>query len=132
MALWGRSVLGRQKVPWKVPPGSAKVPPRFQQGCSKFHQMFSKFRGVSGCPGRSVCLGLPKGSAEVSTKVSPRFHQGCASFVISLVFGADPWPSSGNKVLITSCIYIYIYNIIYIYIFIYLFIYLYCFYGAGR
>ena len=50
MVLWGRSVLGRQKVPRKVPP--------------RFHQVWS----VSGSLGK-IRLGLLKG-AEGST------HQG--------------------------------------------------------
>ena len=89
MVLWGRSVLGCQKVPRKVPPrfrgrfrqGSAKDSPSFRQGFTKvplsFHQpRFSKFRAVSGSLSQ-VRLGLPKGS----TKFPP-------SFVVSLV--ADP------------------------------------------
>ena len=87
MVLWGRSVLGRQKVPRKVPPRFHKVPPmlfkfrgvsdsgadlsraakrfrgppRFQQGCTKIPPRFLKFRGVSGSLGQ-IRLGLPKGS----------------------------------------------------------------------
>ena len=71
MVLWGRSVLGCQKVPRKVPPrsreGSTNVPPSFV---------------VSGSLGW-ICLGLPKSSVEGSprfhrgsTKVPSRFHQG--------------------------------------------------------
>ncbi len=90
MVLWGRSVLGCQKVPRKVPPrfrgrfgqGSAKVSPRFRQGFTKVPPNFSKFRGVSGSLGQ-ICLGLPKSSVEGSprfhrgsTKVPSRFHQG--------------------------------------------------------
>ena len=59
MVLWGRSVLGRQKVPRKVPP------------------RFFNFRGVSGAD--------PSWAAQ---KVPPRFHQCCASFVVSMVFWA--------------------------------------------
>ena len=73
MVRWGRSVLGRQQVPRKVPPrfrqGSTKVPRRFHQGSTKVLQ-------VSWCLwGRSI-LGCPKGSAEGATKVPPKFHQG--------------------------------------------------------
>ena len=84
MVLWGRSVLGSQKVP-------LKVPPRFCQGSTKVAQ-------VSWCLWSSgqVPLGLPKGSMEGSTKAAPRFrqgstkvparvHQGSSSFVVSLV-----------------------------------------------
>ncbi len=78
MVLWGRSVLGRQKVP-------RKVTPRFQQGCTKVPPKFFKFRGVSGFLAQTR-LGLPKGSVEGFTEVSRRFHQGSSSFVVSLVF----------------------------------------------
>ena len=60
MVLWGRFVLGCQKVP-------RKVPPRFHQGCSSF--MVSGFLV-------QISLELPTGSAEGSPKVSPRSHQG--------------------------------------------------------
>ena len=105
MVLWGRSVLGSQKVPRKVPPrfrqGSTKVPPRFRQGFTmvprrvagflgqirlglpkgsaegftEIPPRFSKFRGVSASLGQ-IRLGLPQGSAESSAKVPLRFHQG--------------------------------------------------------
>ena len=106
----GRSVLGCQKVLWKVPPrlrqASTKVTQvswclwssgadpscaakrfcgRFHQGCAKLPPRLRKFRGVSGLPGQ-IRLGLPKGFVEGSTKVAPSFHQGYASFVVSLVF----------------------------------------------
>ena len=67
MVFCGRPVLGRQKVP-------RKVPPRFQQGCAKVPPSFV----VALVWGRSV-LGFQKVLSEVrqgSTKVSPRFHQG--------------------------------------------------------
>ena len=92
MVLWGRSVLGCQKVPRKVPPrfltkvpprfhqGSAKVPPRFQQGSTKLLQ-------VSWClwfsapnlswAAKRFRLGLPKVLWKLHlafTKVPPRFH----------------------------------------------------------
>ena len=71
MVLWGRSVLGRQKVPRKVPP--------------RFHQCSSSFV-VSLVLGQ-ICLGLLKGSAvhQGSSTGAPRFHQGSWSFVVSLV-----------------------------------------------
>ena len=102
LVLWGRSVLGCQKVPRKVPPrfreGSAKVPPTFHQaspsfvvslilwgrsvglpkgsaeGSTKVPPSFSKFRCVSDSLGQ-IRLGLPKGSAEGSTKVPPTFSK---------------------------------------------------------
>ena len=53
---------------------------RFHQGSSKgaprFHQGYTKFRGVSGLLGQ-IQLGLPKGSVlKGSVEGSPRFHQG--------------------------------------------------------
>ena len=58
MVLWGRSVLGRQKVPRNV-----QVPPRF-----------FKFRVVSGSLGQ-IRLGLPKGYVlKGSVEGSSRFH----------------------------------------------------------
>ena len=86
LSLWGRSVLGCQKVP-------RKVPPRFRQGFTKVPPRFSKFRGVSGSLGQ-IRVGLPKGSAEGSTKVSPRFHQGSTEVLevswCLWLSGADP------------------------------------------
>ena len=98
MVLWGRSVLGRQKV-------LRKVPPRFHQGCASFvislvfwgksvlgrqkvprkdhvPPRFFKFRGVCGSL-RQICLGLSKGSvlkgsvegSRFHTKVSPRLRK---------------------------------------------------------
>ena len=68
MVLWGRSVLGRQKVP-------RKVPPRFHQGSSKdaprFHQSSSSFVVSLVLWGRSVL-----GCQKVPRKVPPRFQQG--------------------------------------------------------
>ena len=102
MVLWGRSVLGRQKVP-------RKVPPRFQQGCTKVPPRFFKFRGVSASL-EQIRLGLPqgsvlKGSVEGSprfhqgfTEVPPRFHQGCASFAISLVLGVPKGSVEGSPI----------------------------------
>ena len=68
MALWGRSILGRQNVPRKVP---TKVPPRFHQGFTKNPPSFSEFHGVS----RSV-LGLPRGSSWAAKRFCGRFHRG--------------------------------------------------------
>ena len=81
MVLWGRSVLGRQKVPRKVPPrfstkvqGCSTVPPVLQVSwCLWFSAERFRGRFHQGC-----------------TEVSPGFHQDCASFVVSLVF----WGSS--------------------------------------
>ena len=82
MVLWGRSVLGRQKVPRKVPPrfstkvqqGCSTVPPVLQVSwCLWFSAEWFRGRIHQGC-----------------TEVSPGFHQDCASFVVSLVF----WGSS--------------------------------------
>ena len=61
LVLWGRSVLGCQKVP-------RKVPPRFRQGSTNVPPSFSKFRCFSDSLGQ-IRLGLPKGSAEGSTKL---------------------------------------------------------------
>ena len=101
MVLWGRSVLGRQKVPRKVPPrfrqGSTKVSPRFHQvspsfvvslvlwgrsvlGCQKvrgrFHQGLAKvpprFHQVSSLG--QIRLGLPRGLMGCQKVL--RFHQG--------------------------------------------------------
>ena len=80
MVLWGRSVLGRQKVP-------RKVPPRFHQGSSTFvvslgqirlglrkrsHQGFTNVAQVSWCLWSSG----PGPSWGAKRKVPPRFHQG--------------------------------------------------------
>ena len=86
VVLWGKSVLGRQNVPRKVPPrsrqGSSEVPaPRSHQG--------SHFVVSLVLWGRFALV--LKGSVEPnlgSTKVSARFQHGCASFVISLAFSA--------------------------------------------
>ena len=76
MVLWGRSVLGRQKVPPRF--HHFKVPPRLR-----------KFRGVSGLLGRSVL-----GCQKVPWKVPPRFHRGSTKVAqVSLSLwssGADP------------------------------------------
>ena len=79
LVLWGRSVLGCQKVPRKVPPrfhqGPGKVPPGFHQ----VPPSFSKFRGVSGFLGRSVL-----GCQKVPRKAPPPwFHKGFTEVVSS-------------------------------------------------
>ena len=91
LVLWGRSVLGRQKVPWKVPP-------RFQQGCTTVLQ-------VSWCLwfwGRSV-LGRQK---VLFTKVPARFHQGSTNVLqVSWCLwfsGADPsWAAKRFRVIMS-------------------------------
>ena len=96
LVLWGRPVLGCQKVPRKVPPrfrgrfrqGFTKVSPRFHQGSTKLLQI-SWCLWLSGADlswaAKKFRLGLPKSSAEGSprfhrgsTKVPSRFHQGSA------------------------------------------------------
>ena len=75
MVLWGRSVLGCQKVPRKVPPRfrHTKVP-------LIFHQTSPRFVVSLVLWGSSVL-----GCQKVPQKVSPRFHQGSPSFVVFLV-----------------------------------------------
>ena len=114
MVLWGRSVLGRQRVPRKAPPrfrqGFTKVPQKVGQirlglpkgsaeGSAKFSPRFrgssAKLLQVSWCLWFSgadpplgcqeVHLGLQKGFVEGFIEVPPRFRQGCASFAIALV-----------------------------------------------
>ena len=71
MVLWGRSVLGRQKVP-----------PRSHQGCATFVVSLVFW-------GRSILGHL--GCQKVLWKVPPS-HQGCPRFVIFLVFwGRSSW-----------------------------------------
>ena len=92
----GRFHQGRAKLPPRLCKfrGVSALPVkrfcgRFHQACAKLPPRLRKFRGVPDLPGQ-IRLGLPKGFVEGSTKVAPSFHQGCASFVVSLVFGADP------------------------------------------
>ena len=85
MVLWGRSVLGCQKVPQKLPPrlrqGLTKVSPRFQK--------LRKFRGVSGLLGQ-ILFGVPKGSVEgplsTSLNLSPSSSTFLAFFPNSVAF----------------------------------------------
>ena len=71
LVFWGKSVLGCQKVLWKVAAGFhqgfTEVPPRFHQGCV-------------------ISLIFWGRSSWAAKRFRGRFHQGCASFVISLVF----------------------------------------------
>ena len=95
MVLWGRSVLGCQKVPRKVPPrfrgrfrqGSAKDSPRFHQGSTKRLQV-------------SWCLWFSEQDPSWAAKrfrgrfhhVPPRFRQGFTKVPprFSKFRGADP------------------------------------------
>ena len=83
MVLWGRSVLGCQKVP-------QKVPPRLRQGLTKVSPRFQKLRKFR--------VGVPKGSVEgplsTSLNLSPSsstflaFFPNSVSFTDSEGFGA--------------------------------------------
>ena len=100
-ALYGSLGQIRLGPPEGSAEGSAKVPPRFQQGCTKVPPKFSKFPGVSDLLGQFV-LGCQKVLWKVpprfyqgSAKVSPRFHQGFTKVVqVSWSLwssGADPF-----------------------------------------
>ena len=89
MVLWGRSILGRQKVP-------RKVPPRFRQGFVVSLVLWGRsvfgFHQVPRKVPRKVPPRFHQGSAKVPprfhqgfTKVPPRFHQVSPSFVVSPV-----------------------------------------------
>ena len=82
MLLWGRSVLGRQKVPQKVPPrfhhGCTEVSPRFHQGRARFVVSLVLWgRSVSGrqkVP-QKIRVGPPKGSAQHPCWAAKRFRR---------------------------------------------------------
>ena len=86
--LWGRSVLGCQKVPRKVPPRfhqrSTKIPPRFQRGSPSFVvSLLLRGRSFLGC--QKVPRKVPPRFHQRSTKIPPRFQRGSPSFVVSLL-----------------------------------------------
>ena len=85
LVLWGRSVLGPQTVPRKVPPrfrqGPTKVPTRVHQGSTEVPPRFHQ-----GCASLFISLVFWGRSSCAAKRFRGRFHQGCASFVISLVF----------------------------------------------
>ena len=108
MVLWGRSVLGCQKVPRKVPPrfrgrfrqGSTKVLPRIHQGSTKRLQ-------VSWClwfseqdpswAAKRFRARFHQGSAEGSAKVPPRFRQGFTKVSPRFHQGSTKVPPSFSK-----------------------------------
>ena len=65
LVFWGRSILGCQKVAWKVQP-------RLQQGSTMFHQGFTKVAQVSWCLWSSGAD--PSWAAK---RLCGRFNQGC-------------------------------------------------------
>ena len=100
LVFWGRSVVGCQKVLWKVSPrfrqGCAsfvislvlwgrsvlgcqkvlrKIPPRFHHGSTKVPPRFFKFRGVSGSLGRIRGRFHPPRLHRGFTKVPPRLRK---------------------------------------------------------
>ena len=85
LVLWGRSVVGCQKVPQKVPPRLRQVSPRFHQSSQSLVVSLVLW-------GRSVvgCQKVPQKVPPRLRQVSPRFHQSSQSLVVSLVVWGRP------------------------------------------
>ena len=71
LVLWGRSILGRQKVP-------RKVPPRFQQGCTKVPQVLQV----------SWCLWFSGADPSWASRFHAKFHQGSTKVSFSAIVKA--------------------------------------------